>query len=79
MFDQGHSYEQLSMVPQQNMATNTVSQQGSQRQEQSERLYWRQSDIAQRAAVKCLMLYIVLTLSILTLIKSLWIYWVVSQ
>ena len=28
-------------MPQQKMATNIVSQQGSQRQEQTERLYWR--------------------------------------
>ena len=48
-FDQGHSYEQLSLMPQQHVATNTVSQQGSQRQEQTGRLYWH---IAQRAAVK---------------------------
>ena len=31
---------------------NTVSQLGSQRQEQTKHLYWRQSDIAQCAAVK---------------------------
>ena len=42
----------VSLMPQQNMATNTVSQQGSQRQEQTERLYLSQSDLAQLAAVK---------------------------
>ena len=31
---------------------NTVTQQGCQRQNQSEQLYWRQLDMAQRAAVK---------------------------
>ena len=61
MLDQGHSYEHLSLIPQQNVATNTVWQQASQRQEQTERLYWRQSDLAHRAAVKkYLMLYICL-------------------
>ena len=39
-------------MPQQNMATNTVSQQGSQRQKQTESLCWRQSNMSQRAAVK---------------------------
>ena len=52
MFDQGHSYEQLSLMPQQNLASNTASQQRSQRQEQTERLYRSQSDIEQRAVVK---------------------------
>ena len=39
-------------MSQENMATKTVLQQGSQRQEQTKCLYWRQSDIAQRAVVK---------------------------
>ena len=52
MFDQRHSYEQISLMPQQNLATYTVSQQGSQRQEQTKSLFWRQLAIAQRAAEK---------------------------
>ena len=52
IFDQGHSYEQLSLMPQRNMTTNIVAQQGSQRQEQTERLYCRESDVAKPAAVK---------------------------
>ena len=39
-------------MQQQNIAMNKIPQQGSQRQDQAERLHWRQSDIAQRDAVK---------------------------
>ena len=49
------------MMSQENMTTNTVSQQGSQRQEQIKCLYWRQSDIAQHAVVKTDALHILNT------------------
>ena len=73
MFGQRHSYEQLSLTQQQNLAVNTASHIGKPKTGPSaEHLYWHQSDIMKRAVVK-----IMSTLNILT--KSVWTYWVVNR